>query len=73
MTAEEWVQGLDLPNLLRHAGQAQIKGLIITAIREAVLAEREACATMVAPKSRLVPERAFLENLAAAIRGRPAP
>ncbi len=40
MTPEEWVQGLDLPNLLRYADHATNKGFLTTAFREALAMER---------------------------------
>lgn len=42
MTAEEWVHGLDLPNLLRYSDHATIKGFLTVAFREAIQHERDA-------------------------------
>jgi hypothetical protein len=65
MTPEEWVQGLDLPNLMRYGTPGQVRGLIAAAIREAVAEEREECAKIMEQGSG-----AYAHRIAAAIRAR---
>jgi hypothetical protein len=76
VTPEEWTNGLDLPNLIRYGSPLQMRGLIATAIREAVAEMREECAAKVEQQGQLLKNMfetdkydALIGDLAKSIRG----
>lgn len=73
---DDWVQGLDLQNLVRYGTVGQMRGLIATAIREAINLALEEAAEFVETQGTLLHSMfdgrhdALISDLAAGIRRR---